>query len=240
MDMSSLGQKLMLKVTFSMPEWLSDFKMSCIGKWYDVRGRIKYFSDNLISWSMLHTISNMSITNIATISTLTIPVIAGVVITIQDKTSSNISIPDSMAWFYLAGFLCVIAKSFVLLFCPSVIRQNDSEFEYLCHRVELDIKTKELAENHIDKEKSTQGLLLDTVKLPVPDVHYYSREWDKFNRKFTLARWFVTVLYSVSILMLVIFYGYKYPMDVYHAVDLETIQLSSSSVASSTNSSTKP
>ncbi|WP_029839473.1 hypothetical protein [Vibrio parahaemolyticus] len=224
-----------------MREWLNDFKILCIGKWYDARGRVKYFSDNLINWSMLHTISSMGITNIATLSTLTIPVIAGVVITIQDKTSSNISIPDSMAWFYLAGFLCVIAKTFVLLFCPVVIRQNGSEFEYLCHRIDLDIKTKELAENNISNEKTTQGLLLDSVKLPMPDIHYYRDEWEKFDRKFTIVRWVITALYSVSILMLIIFYGYKYPSDVYHAADLDTIQLSScSSVSSSTNTSTNP
>ncbi|EGQ7740035.1 hypothetical protein RII68_002189 [Vibrio parahaemolyticus] len=184
-----------------------------VAKWHDIKGYVSDVSES-VSWRFLYELSNMSITNIATYSTLTIPVLASLVLAINNTSNSEFSLPDSMSWFYYAGFVCVVSKTLVSIFCPAIVKNYNSSFEYACYRVNMDVKAKELANNHVRKSKDE--CILSNIIDDFDSVDY-EEEWNSDNYVLGSLRLIISLLYLTSILVLFWYYGIRYPLNVISA-----------------------
>ncbi len=141
------------------------------------------------TWKNLQTVSELWIVNAANLATLSIPIIAGLSIVLDNATQKNFDISISLEFviIYFAGLLSVIAKTLTSIACPPEVKAFGSLDEYVDERMRIKVQALEKAAimeqaTLSNQDGAHENLLIELVNQANEknDWHYVEK-WQRVN-----------------------------------------------------------
>ena len=144
------------------------------------RKRIEKF----YSWKNLTNISELSLINIANVATISVPVIAGIILVVESNAGIDLSLPAPLGVLYFTGLAFLIARVLTAIFCPEIIKKHRTMESYVHEKWTSQIKVKQRHENGQSPSNSEPS---EATTLHTSDVYFgleqlsSKDEWDFYD-----------------------------------------------------------
>jgi hypothetical protein len=89
------------------------------------------------TWKNLLTISELSVINVANVATVSVPIVAGILIGIEKAFDVDLSLPSQLSILYFTGLLFLIAKTLVVIFCPEIIKSHRTMEDFAAEKARI-------------------------------------------------------------------------------------------------------